>query len=163
MYIRYSGKDYSDYEPDYPDYEEITDKEEIILPLNAVVVMGPKGNWDYEDDTFPWAQSSGVDRDIWETTSDEYQSVEIGDVYDIVECVDDLLAPKLPYAEGRYHVQGEVHLMFEISGIGRAREYLGLDNDGDPDIDTEYYTEDAEVEFLFNESSIDDFELEVLQ
>ena len=53
--------------------------------------------------------------------------------------------------------------MFEISGIGRSREYLGLDNDGDPDIDTEYYTEDAEVEFLFNESSIDDFELEVLQ
>lgn len=162
MYIRYGGKEYSDYEPEYPDYEEITDTEEIILPLDAVVIIGTKGNWDYEDDTFPWAQSGGIDSDIWETSSSEYDSVEIGDVYDIVECVDDLLAPMLPYAEGRYHVKGEVHLMFEISGIGKSEEYLGQDEDDDPDYDIEYYTEDAEVEFLFKDSSIEDFEIEEL-
>lgn len=161
MYIRYGGKEYSDYKPNYPEYEEVTDKEELIIPLDAVIVVDRDGEWDYEDLTFSWAQPDATSS-TWYTSSSEYPPVKIGTVDEIVECVDDLLSPMIPFAKGRYLAKGEIHLVFEISGIDKSREYLGYDEDEDPYFDTEYYTDAADVEFMFEESSINNLEIETL-
>ena len=163
-YIRYGGKEYSDYDPidpDYDDFEDVEDVEEIELYLDAIIYISPDGNWEYDDDSYPWAQPDTSD-DMWWSSSPEYPSMQIGYPSDMVEYTDSLLEPLLPFAQGTYRISGKVYLVFDVTGISVSKEFLGLDEDGDPDYDMDYYTDDATIEFNYAESHIDDFQIERL-
>lgn len=161
--VWYGGKEYSDYDPHYPESEEIEGTERISLDLDADIYIDKNGNWEYEDEEYPWAKPDDG-QDIWYSESSDYPEIEICDTDVVVECVDELLESFLPYAEGRYHIAGDVELVFEVSDIIRYFEYLGQGskNGDDPVYDEEYFTRDATVEFNFRDSSIRDFTLEKL-
>lgn len=161
--VWYGGKEYSDYEPHYPESEEVGSTEQVSLDLDADIYIDKNGNWEYEDLEYPWAKPY-ADMDVWYTDSPDYPSIELCDTSEIVEYVDSLLEPLLPFASGRYHISGKVELVFDVSDIIRYYEYLGRGSkDEDDDVyDEDFYTRDAKIEFQFNESSIEDFVIEKL-
>ena len=161
--VWYGGKEYSDYEPHYPESEEISGEEQLSLQLDADIEIFKDGSWEYEDQEYPWATSTSRDG-VWYSESSDYPAIELGYPYDIVEYVDSLLEPLLPFKEGRYHISGDVELVFTVSDIIRYYEYLGQGSkdEDDPVYDEDFYVDDAEVEFEFDKSSIDNFEIEEL-
>lgn len=151
---------YSYFEPpEKPEPKYLEFEEEIEFPLDTIIYIGKDGSWEYEDEEYSWAKPED-DSDEWWLESDEYPeiSMEVVDVNRVVECVDDLLEPLLPFGPGKFRITGNVRLTFNISDVEKYSEYEGQDEDGDPVYEEEYITDRAEVEFLFDKSSIEDFE-----
>ena len=138
-------------EPDWYDTEA-----EIDLRLDAIILIDSDGSWEYEDTTYPWAKSNLNKRGDWYADTD-YGDVYIGDATTIVEHVDSLLESLLPMKKGRFHIQGYPDLFYNISDISGISKGYGVDEDGDPIIDTDYFLDDADVEFDFSKSKISDF------
>lgn len=142
--------------PEDDSWEEIDSDDEVVeLTLDAIVHIDEDGNWEYEDTNYPWAASPDNKRGDWYT--DEYD-VYICDKSSIVEYVDELLEPMMPVTEGEYHIMGDVTLVFSVEGIQVKRDYF-WDGDHGYDYYEEAYTEGAETSFLYDKSSIDNFEI----
>lgn len=154
---------YSYYEPpEQPEPEYRDDTEEIVLDLDAIIIMDKDGFWEYEDTEYPWAKGNGYSEDVWETESSEYPSMDLTTVDEVVEHTDELLEPLLPFAAGRYHISGTVKLVYTVEGVERYEEYLGRGYHDEDVIDEEYFTENAEINFQYDQSSINNFEIEEL-
>ena len=151
-----------DYRYDEPETLEF--EEEIEVPIDAVIYIDDNGDWEYEDEEYSWAQPDDVD-DTWTVTSYEYPDVEVevGDAVTIVEYIDDLLEPLMPFTPGKFRISGDAILAFKISDVKKYSDYIGQDEDDGPIFEEEYQTDDADVEFLFDKSSIDNFEIEEIQ
>lgn len=138
--------------PEYPEPEEVDDyTQKIDLNLDAVIEIDQLGDWEYQDENYPWARCKDTKDGSW--YSDEY-NVFIADPVSIVERVDELLISKLPEKEGTYRIKGNVHLEYVVSNLLRYVHSYGPD-DYDEDIDTD----NAYVDFDFYNSNISDFRL----
>ena len=138
--------------PEYPEPEEVDDyTQKIDLNLDAVIEIDQLGDWEYQDENYPWARCKDTKDGSW--YSDEYD-VFIADPVSIVERVDELLISKLPEKEGTYRIKGNVHLEYVVSNLLRYVHSYGPD-DYDEDIDTD----NAYVDFDFYNSNISDFKL----
>lgn len=138
--------------PEYPEPEEVDDyTQKIDLNLDAVIEIDQLGDWEYQDENYPWARCKDTKDGSW--YSDEYD-VFIADPVSIVERVDELLISKLPEKEGTYRIKGNVHLEYVVSNLSKYVHSYGPD-DYDEDIDTD----NAYVDFDFYNSNISDFRL----
>lgn len=138
--------------PEYPEPEEVDDHtQKIDLNLDAVIEIDQLGDWEYQDENYPWARCKDTKDGSW--YSDEYD-VFIADPVSIVERVDELLISKLPEKEGTYRIKGNVHLEYVVSNLSKYVHSYGPD-DYDEDIDTD----NAYVDFDFYNSNISDFRL----
>ena len=138
--------------PEYPEPEEVDDyRQKIDLNLDAVIEIDQLGDWEYQDENYPWARCKDTKDGSW--YSDEYD-VFIADPVSIVERVDELLISKLPEKEGTYRIKGNVHLEYVVSNLSKYVHSYGP-NDYDEDIDTD----NAYVDFDFYNSNISDFRL----
>lgn len=138
--------------PEYPEPEEVDDyTQKIDLNLDAVIEIDQLGNWEYQDENYPWARCKDTKDGSW--YSDEY-NVFIADPVSIVERVDELLISKLPEKEGTYRIKGNVHLEYVVSNLSKYVHSYGPD-DYDEDIDRD----NAYVDFDFYNSNISDFRL----
>lgn len=138
--------------PEYPEPEEVDDYiQKIDLNLDAVIEIDQLGDWEYQDENYPWAKCKDTKDGSW--YSDEYD-VFIADPVSIVERVDELLISKLPEKEGTYRIKGNVHLEYVVSNLSKYVHSYGPD-DYDEDIDTD----NAYVDFDFYNSNISDFRL----
>lgn len=138
--------------PEYPEPEEVDDyTQKIDLNLDAVIEIDQLGNWEYQDENYPWARCKDTKNGYW--YSDEYD-VFIADPTSIVERVDELLLSKLPEKEGTYRIQGDVHLEYVVSNLSKYVHSYGPD-DYEEDIDTD----NAYVDFDFYNSNISNFRL----
>lgn len=142
--------------PDEPDLKEVDEVVEYIqIPLDLDIIIDEDGSWEYEDDTYEWAKSASSDGDWY---CEEYSDVRLDDYMGVVERIDDLLADLLPEKPGRYHLSGEVSLYYSITGIEYEEDFQGHDEDGDPIVDREVYTDNADVLYVQEESYIEDME-----
>lgn len=138
--------------PEYPEPEEVDDyTQKIDLNLDAVIEIDQLGNWEYQDENYPWARCKDTKDGSW--YSDEYD-VFIADPVSIVERVDELLISKLPEKEGTYRIKGNVHLEYVVSNLSKYVHSYGPD-DYEEDIDTD----NAYVDFDFYNSNISNFRL----
>lgn len=136
--------------PEYPEPEEVDDyTQKIDLNLDAVIEIDQLGDWEYQDENYPWARCKDTEDGSW--YSDEYD-VFIADPVSIVERVDELLISKLPEKEGTYRIKGNVHLEYVVSNLSK---YVHSYGPNDEDIDTD----NAYVDFDFYNSNISDFRL----
>lgn len=142
--------------PEDDSWEELDADDEVIeVTLDAIVHIDENGNWEYEDTNYPWAASPDDTDGDWYT--DKY-NIYIGNKISIVEYVDELLVPMMPAKEGKYHIKGEVTLVFAVKGIEVKRDYFGDDLHG-PAYDEETYADDAETSFLYDKSYIKNFKI----
>ena len=138
--------------PEYPEPEEVDDyTQKIDLNLDAVIEIDQLGDWEYQDENYPWARCKDTKDGSW--YSDEYD-VFIADPVSIVERVDELLISKLPEKEGTYRIKGNVHLEYVVSNLSKYVHSYGPD-DYEEDIDTD----NAYVDFDFYNSNISNFRL----
>lgn len=76
-------------------------------------------------------------------------NVPIADSDDIYQRLNDELNDRgvgTRYTPGTYKVSGTITLVSKVSGIEYNEEFYGLDEDGDPVVDTDYYTDDSNYE-----------------
>lgn len=136
--------------PSDPEYGQDDFDEELEVEFDEVIEIGKDGSWEYEDDSYDFAKDEDGASDHY---TDEYH-IHIDDNVGIVEKIDELMEPKLP-AFGRYRVKGTAYLVYHVSGIDLDRTYYSED-----DYDEEAYTDRAEVEYLPDQSHLDNFEIE---
>ena len=142
--------------PDYDEPIEVDDEDvEVELLLDADVEIDGEGNWEYLDDSYPWVD----ERDL-EFDSFDYPAVKLDDVTGAVEKVDELLIEKMPFNSGKYHIKGDVILVYNISGVEYDESYEGPDEDGQPSVSKEYYMDNTDVTWLRNKSIINNFEFD---
>lgn len=137
-------------------FQEDTSEEYVETHLDAVILMDEDGSWTYEDETYPWAKSEEDEEGNW--YANEHSNVRIADPIDVVEKVDELLVSLLPEDPGRYHIEGNVILTFNLSGVEYDETFHGWSEDEGNIVDRDYYTDDAEVEFNSEKSSIEHFQ-----
>lgn len=147
---------YHNRRPEPKRYNEDESEEYVETHLDAVILMDENGSWTYEDESYPWARSEEDKEGNW--YANEHSNVKIADPIDVVEKVDELLVSLLPEDPGRYHIQGSVTLTFNLSGIEYDETFYGWTEEEGNVVDRDYYTDDAEVEFISDKSSIDHFE-----
>lgn len=141
-------------------FQEDTSEEYVETHLDAVILMDEDGSWTYEDETYPWARNDENKEGNW--YANEHSNVRIADPIDVVEKVDELLVSLLPEDPGRYHIQGSVTLAFNLSGVEYDETFHGWSEREGNIVDRDYYTDDAEVEFNAEKSSIDYFQWKMI-
>lgn len=134
-------------EPVDDEYTELPEVEEHIeVELDDIITIDRDGSWEYANRDYPWAQPDAENnKRNW--YSDEYSNLYIDDYVGVVEKVDDLLMNKLPSEPGKYKVKADIDLYYSI---------IGLVEDQDGDV----YTDDADILYVQDESSIDNFSCE---
>lgn len=142
--------------PELKRYNEDTSEEYVETHLDAVILMSEDGSWTYEDESYPWACSEEDKEGNW--YANDHSTIKIADPIDVVEKVDELLVSLLPEDPGRYHIEGSVVLTFNLSGIEYDETFRGYSEDEGNVVDREYYTDDAEVKFNAEKSSIEHFQ-----
>lgn len=142
-----------------PEYDEPNEadeyQEEYYLDLDAIIILDEDGSWEYEDENYDWAKVNHDGSDVY--CSDPYEFLYVSDVTGMVEATDDLLATMLPAEPGRYHITGQVTLVYDVSDILYYRDYLGVDEDGDPDYEDTVDESSGEVKYNFKDSNIKNF------
>ncbi len=139
--------------PDEPDTEDNYD-ECITFHFEGVVVdIDKDGSWEYEDETYSWAASPDSKIGDWYGEKD---NIYLEDITGVVEHIDELIEPYMPASRGRYKISGDVTLTYHISGVECYREYFE-EHDGSYDYGEERYVDNAEVEYDYKDSTVDNF------
>lgn len=145
-------------EPDKGDEVEL--EAELEFDLDTLIIVDDDGNFEYEDTTCPWiASEADSNGNFYEPEYDVY----ITDVKSVTEVVSDMLVTMVPIEPGRYHVTGQVKLVYNISGVYEKRTYFkehAGPGEYTDDYDREIYSDQAEVDFLMDKSYIKNFEYE---
>lgn len=143
-----------DYDP--PEYDEPVELDEVIdyinVQLDADIVIDDDCSWEYVDDDYSWACPDEKTDDWY---SDE-SGVYLDDCVGVVEKVDDLMADLLPNEPGTYHVSGNVNLYYSTIGLAEYRDYYP-DEDGHLCYDSIPANDNADVYYVKQESTLDDF------
>lgn len=138
-------------------WNEMDDYEAVIeLPLDAIVFVDDDGNWDYEDEDYPWAKGDSKNGDWY----DAENSIYLGDKVDMVEKTDDLLFKYIPARVGTYHISGNVKLVFDISGLEEKVTDAWYDEDHGYDYDSEINTDFVDVDYAEDKSEIQNFKMQ---
>lgn len=139
--------------PEYYDPDEGEETVEVECDINQLeITVDEDGSWEYQRDDFLDEILTSED----ELTSEEYD-VYIQDRNGLIEDFDSIVEPSIPGVPGTYLISCHVKLVYDVTGVEIVREYQGKDEDGDPIIDEDYYTGNADVEFNRNESYITNF------
>lgn len=139
--------------PEYYDPDEGEEKVEVECEINQLEITVDKdGSWEYQRDDFLDEMLTSED----ELTSEEYDAY-IQDRNGLIEDFDSIVEPNIPGVPGTYLISCYVKMVYDVTGVEIVREYQGKDEDGDPIIDEDYYTGNADVEFNRNESYITNF------
>lgn len=139
--------------PEYGDPEEGEETVEVECDINQLeITVDEDGSWEYQRDDFLDEILTSED----ELTSEEYD-VYIQDRNGLIEDFDSIVEPSIPGVPGTYLISCHVKMVYDVTGVEIVREYQGKDEDGDPIIDEDYYTGNADVEFNRNESYITNF------
>lgn len=139
--------------PEYDDPDEGEEKVEVECEINQLeITVDEDGSWEYQRDDFLDEMLTAED----ELTSEEYD-VYIQDRNGLIEDFDSIVEPNIPGVPGTYLISCYVKMVYDVTGVEIVREYQGKDEDGDPIIDEDYYTGNADVEFNRNESYITNF------
>ena len=139
--------------PEYDDPDEGEEKVEVECEINQLEIsVDEDGSWEYQRDDFLDEMLTAED----ELTSEEYD-VYIQDRNGLIEDFDSIVEPNIPGVPGTYLISCYVKMVYDVTGVEIVREYQGKDEDGDPIIDEDYYTGNADVEFNRNESYITNF------
>lgn len=139
--------------PEYDDPEEGEETVEVECDINQLeITVDEDGSWEYQRDDFLDEILTSED----ELTSEEYD-VYIQDRNGLIEDFDSIVEPSIPGVPGTYLISCHVKMVYDVTGVEIVREYQGKDEDGDPIIDEDYYTGNADVEFNRNESYITNF------
>lgn len=141
------------YPPEYDDPDEGEETVEVECDINQLeITVDEDGSWEYQRDDFLDEILTSED----ELTSEEYD-VYIQDRNGLIEDFDSIVEPSIPGVPGTYLISCHVKMVYDVTGVEIVREYQGKDEDGDPIIDEDYYTGNADVEFNRNESYITNF------
>lgn len=139
--------------PEYPEPEEGEETVEVECDINQLeITVDEDGSWEYQRDDFLDEMLTAED----EITSEEYD-VYIRDRSGLIEDFDSIVEPNIPGVPGTYLISCHVKMVYDVTGVEIVREYQGKDEDGDPIVDEDYYTDSADVEFNRNESYITNF------
>lgn len=139
--------------PEYDDPEEGEETVEVECDINQLEIkVDEDGSWEYQRDDFLDEMLTAED----EITSEEYD-VYIRDRNGLIEDFDSIVEPNIPGVPGTYLISCYVKMVYDVTGVEIVREYQGKDEDGDPIVDEDYYTGNADVEFNRNESYITNF------
>lgn len=139
--------------PEYDDPDEGEETVEVECDINQLeITVDEDGSWEYQRDDFLDEILTSED----ELTSEEYD-VYIQDRNGLIEDFDSIVEPSIPGVPGTYLISCHVKMVYDVTGVEIVREYQGKDEDGDPIIDEDYYTGNADVEFNRNESYITNF------
>lgn len=139
--------------PEYDDPEEGEEKVEVECDINQLeITVDEDGSWEYQRDDFLDEMLTAED----EITSEEYD-VYVQDRNGLIEDFDSIVEPNIPGVPGTYLISCHVKMVYDITGVEIVREYQGKDEDGDPIVDEDYYTGNADVELNRNESYITNF------
>lgn len=139
--------------PEYDDPDEGEEKVEVECDINQLeITVDEDGSWEYQRDDFLDEMLTAED----ELTSEEYD-VYVQDRNGLIEDFDSIVEPNIPGVPGTYLISCYVKMVYDVTGVEIVREYQGKDEDGDPIIDEDYYTGNADVEFNRNESYITNF------
>lgn len=136
--------------PKYDDPEEVDEDVTVEFDMDRVRIdVDKSGSWEYVDDSF-------LDAVMTDDTlySEEYD-VKMRDRNGLLEDLDDILKYDIPVEAGEYRISCHITLVYHITGIEKYDEYPD-DNYGDS---FEYSTENAEVEFDFHDSYVEDFRI----
>lgn len=109
---------------------------EVEIP-NVIIKLSPYGDFDYEDEEFPWVPD-GFD-------SDEIPGLTFRDQISIVEDIDELLFNILPAKPGTYKMNGVATLVYAIENVA------GYELD---EFTEELDTDTMYVDFLEDQSEI---------
>lgn len=121
----------------------------ISIPLDVIVIVDEDGSWEYEDDSYSWAESGSSKDGDWYSNRDD---IRIADKYDVVDWVDELIEVYMPAIPGQYQITADIVLKVELSGV---EAYYDLYKDGS--YDKTIYSDDADISFLPEESSVKNF------
>lgn len=139
--------------PEYDDPEEGEETVEVECDINQLEIkVDEDGSWEYQRDDFLDEMLTSED----EVTSEDYD-VYIRDRNGLIEDFDSIVEPNIPGVPGTYLISCYVKMVYDVTGVEIVSEYQGKDEDGDPIIDEDYYTGNADVEFNRNESYITNF------
>lgn len=139
--------------PEYDDPDEGEETVEVECEINQLeITVDEDGSWEYQRDDFLDEMLTAED----ELTSEDYD-VYIQDRNGLIEDFDSIVEPNIPGVPGTYLISCHVKMVYDVTGVEIVREYQGKDEDGDPIIDEDYYTGNADVEFNRNESYITNF------
>lgn len=133
--------------------------ETIELGIDSIIYIDQDGQIKFKNEN--WAYGDGR-QGCW--SSEEYPSIDLE--YDagwMIDRVITILDEKelIPYEEGTYWLKCNIEITYEISGVFYDSKYYGNDEDGDPVVENEYYTDGAEVDVV--ESKVSDFSLESVE
>lgn len=142
--------------PEDNGWNELDDYEAVVeLVLDAIIFVDDDGNWDYEDEEYPWAKGDSKNGDWY----DEENNVYLGSKEDMVEKTDWLLLKYIPARVGTYHISGYVKLVFEISGVEEKVTDAWYDENHGYDYDSETNTDFADVDYIESKSEIRNFNM----
>lgn len=134
-----------EYEP-----EEVDEDVTVEFDMDRVRIdVDKSGSWEYIDDSF--LNDVMTDDALY---SEEYD-VKVRDRNGLLEDLDDILKYDIPVEAGEYRISCHITLVYHITGIEKYDEYPD-DNYGDS---SEYSTENADVEFDFHDSYVEDFRI----
>ena len=136
--------------PPDPDEPEEPSDEMINVYLDNLVSLDEKGYYKFEDEL-------DVDDDLCHSM--EYPELRLDYPEDVEDHILDMLEEKLSEGPGKYKVTGDAVLMYNVSNIYVDEKYYGNDRDGDPILDQDVYTEDADVKYLYKQSYIDNLKV----
>ncbi len=133
---------------------EVESSGEINIKLDKVIVfVDEDGNWEYEDDSYPWANSNDSSNGDW---YDDKYHIYLDDPSGVVEKFDELVEPNMPGYEGRYQISCEATLTYDLDNIVSKKDYFESE-DGHIDYDETTITEDADAVYNKFNSVISNF------
>lgn len=136
--------------PEYDDPVEEDPIQEICeFSFDAVVILDKDGGWDYENNDYSFAANPDDKHGDWYTYEDH---IYLTDQTGMVEDLDDLIEPMMPAGPGKYRIQGDATMVFDVDNL-----YAYYDYYRDGSYDRELLKDDAEVTFNYQESKVENF------
>ena len=136
--------------PEYDDPVEEDPIQEICeFSFDVVVILDKDGGWDYENNDYSFAANPDDKHGDWYTYEDH---IYLTDQTGMVEDLDDLIEPMMPAGPGKYRIQGDATMVFDVDNL-----YAYYDYYRDGSYDRELLKDDAEVTFNYQESKVENF------
>lgn len=136
--------------PEYDDPIEEDPIQEICeFSFDVVVILDKDGGWDYENNDYSFAANPDDKHGDWYTYEDH---IYLTDQTGMVEDLDDLIEPMMPAGPGKYRIQGDATMVFDVDNL-----YAYYDYYRDGSYDRELLKDDAEVTFNYQESKVENF------
>lgn len=147
--------------PEPPPQKELDEKDPVDdyldFAIDDEIEVDADGEWDFTDEEFSWLQADYSDG-TWSCS--DYPEVTIEDESGALEKIYELLEPFIPGSRGRYKIHAEVTLRYTVTGIEYEITDRWTDERHGDDWDEEIYTDNAEVEYESNLSTVENFSFE---